>query len=129
MSRSLNLYLNDILKSIGKIQKFTAQTTQADLVQDERTFDAVVYNLQIIGEATRNIPEDIRNQQPQIEWKNIIGIRNIITHTYFSVDDEIVWNIIQTKLEPLKTAIELIQQNQRPSPWRPLQKLKFTFWS
>ncbi len=115
MSRSLNLYLNDILNSISKIQKYTAQTTQADLVQDERTFDAVVYNLQIIGEATRHIPEEIRNQQPQIEWKNIIGIRNIITHTYFCVDDEIVWNIIQTKLDPLKTAIELIQQNQRTS--------------
>lgn len=108
MSRALKLYLEDILNSIRKIQNYTNQMTKAELSKDERTFDAVVYNLQIIGEATKNIPQNIRDQHSQMEWKKIIALRNIITHAYFYIDDEIVWDIIQTKLAPLKACIELI---------------------
>jgi len=112
MSRSLKLYLEDILNSIRKIKSYTNQMNQAELSEDELKFDAVVYNLQIIGEATKNIPEGIRDRQIHIEWKKIIALRNIITHAYFSIDDEIVWDIIQTKLDPLKTCIELILQTE-----------------
>jgi uncharacterized protein with HEPN domain len=94
----LAIYLDDILKSITKIQRYTTQLSQDQLVADERTFDAVVHNLQIIGEATKSIPEDIRNRYTSMDWQKIIGLRNIIVHTYFSVDDEIIWDIIQTKL-------------------------------
>jgi len=112
MSRSLRLYLDDILKSITKIQRYTTQMSQDQLVADERTFDAVVHNLQIIGEATKSIPEDIRNRYTSIDWQKIIGLRNIIVHTYFSVDDEIIWDIIQTKLAPLKSSIETILERE-----------------
>lgn len=86
--------------------------TQTELSEDELRLDAVVYNLQIIGEATKNIPEDIRDRQTHIEWKKMTALRNIITHAYFSIDDEIVWDIIQTKLDPLKTCIELILKTE-----------------
>ncbi|MDJ1168294.1 DUF86 domain-containing protein [Roseofilum sp. BLCC_M154] len=112
MSRSLRLYLDDILKSLTKIQSYTTQMSQEQLVADERTFDAVIHNLQIIGEASKNIPDDLRNRYNSIDWKKIIGLRNIIVHTYFSVDDEIVWDIIQTKLAPLKSSIETILEQE-----------------
>jgi uncharacterized protein with HEPN domain len=112
MSRSIQLYLNDILNSIRKIKQYTSQKTQSEFLEDEQVFDAVVYNLQIIGEATRKIPEEIRSRQPQMEWKNIIGIRNIITHAYFAIDDEVVWDIIQTKLDPLQSCIQQILETE-----------------
>ncbi|MDJ1174031.1 HepT-like ribonuclease domain-containing protein [Roseofilum capinflatum] len=113
MSRSLRLYLDDILKSINKIQRYTTQMSQDQLVADERTFDAVVHNLQIIGEATKSIPEDIRNRYTSIDWQKIIGLRNIIVHTYFSVDDEIIWD----------TALCAVTECSKRSPLTPLNKL------
>jgi len=85
--------------------------TLEELVRDERTFDAVAYNLQIIGEATKNIPEEIRSQYPQVEWRKIAGLRDIIAHKYFSIDEEIIWDIIQNKLSILLEQIQNILLN------------------
>ena len=112
MSRSLSLYLTDILNSIEKIQKYTIAITYENLSEDERTLDAVVYNLQIIGEATKKIPESMRVKYPQIEWRQIAGLRDIIAHAYFSLNTKIVWSIIQTKLEPLKACIKQILETE-----------------
>jgi uncharacterized protein with HEPN domain len=78
MSRSLSLYLTDILNSIEKIQKYTIAMTYDDLSKDEQTLDAVVHNLQIIGEATKQIPESLQVKYSQIEWRQIAGLRDII---------------------------------------------------
>ena len=102
MSRNLTLYLEDILSSIAKIQRYTANMTSQSLVSDDRTFDAVVYNLQIIGEAVKNIPHEVRDLHPQIEWRKIAGLRDIVAHAYFSIDDEIVLDVISNKLPDLK---------------------------
>lgn len=109
MSRDLSLFLDDILSSIAKIKRFTANMSQAELVEDERTFDAVALNLQIIGEAVKNIPDNIRESYPQIEWRKIAGLRDFIAHAYFILDDEIIWDVIQTKLQPLEDCILLIK--------------------
>ncbi len=111
MSRSLKLYLEDILQSGNKVLNFTTNMTLEELVRDERTFDAVAHNLQIIGEATKNIPEEIRSQYPQVEWRKIAGLRDIIAHTYFSIDEEIIWDIIQNKLSILLEQIQNILLN------------------
>lgn len=111
MSRNLALYLDDILASIDKIQHYTANMTQATFVADDRTFDAVVYNLQVIGEAVKNIPADMRDRYPQMEWRKIAGLRDILAHTYFAIDDEIVWDIVQTKLDNLRECITTIKSD------------------
>ncbi len=78
------------------------------LIADELTFDAVVFNLQIIDEAVKNIPSEIRDRYPQIEWRKIAGLRDIIAHAYFTIDDQIVWDIIENKLLDLHKMIEEI---------------------
>ena len=112
MSRDLALYLTDILRSINKIEKYTSKMTYEKLSTDEKTMDAVIHNLQIIREATKQIPESIRQKYPEIEWRKITGLRDIIAHSYFSVNPEIVWNIVTTKLKPLRDCVALILQNE-----------------
>ena len=95
MSRDLNLYLSEILNSIVKIERYLADIeTEEALVSDERTFDAVAMNLQVIGEAVRYIPDDLRMANSQIRWSSVVGLRNIISHAYASLDSEIIWDAV-----------------------------------
>jgi uncharacterized protein with HEPN domain len=108
MSRNFKLYLDDMLKSINKIERYTKGMNREQLIANELTFDAVVYNLQIIGEAVKHIPPEIRDRYPQVEWRKIAGLRDIVAHAYFTIDDQIVWDIIQNKLLDLHNNIEQI---------------------
>jgi uncharacterized protein with HEPN domain len=92
MSRSLQLYLDDICTSCTKIQRYTLNMTLTDFVADERTYDAVVRNLQIIGEAVKQIPPNIRGQYPPIEWRKIVGL----------------WDIVQNKVPELLEQVQHI---------------------
>ncbi|MEM9538849.1 MAG: DUF86 domain-containing protein [Cyanobacteria bacterium P01_E01_bin.42] len=111
MSRSLNLYLDDIIESIDKIERYTTGMTLESFVADERTFDAVARNLQIIGEAVKNIPTNLRDRYSEIEWRKIAGLRDFLAHAYFSIDDEIIWDIIQTKLTDLYRCVTVMKAN------------------
>ena len=77
MSRSLRLYLEDILTSSAKVIRYTQGMNFEQFIADERTFDAVVRNLQIIGEAVKNIPTQIRDRYTEVEWRKIAGLRDI----------------------------------------------------
>ncbi len=111
MSRNLVLYLDDILASIAKIQRYTDDMTWETFVADERTFDAVARNLQIIGEAVKNIPTEMRDRYSQIEWRKIAGLRDILAHTYFAVEYEVIWDIVQTKLGDLRECIATMKSD------------------
>ncbi|MCW6038879.1 DUF86 domain-containing protein [Spirulina subsalsa FACHB-351] len=115
MSRNLSLYLDDIVTSIEKIQRFTADLNQDAFMADERTFDAVIRNLQVIGEAVKQIPTDLRDRYPQIEWRKVAGLRDILTHAYFSIDHDILWDIIQTQLNKLHDCITKNPGSKAPS--------------
>ncbi|NJM76726.1 MAG: DUF86 domain-containing protein [Acaryochloridaceae cyanobacterium RU_4_10] len=108
MSRSLQLYLDDIRTSCTKIQRYTLNMTLTDFVADDRTYDAVVRNLQIIGEAVKQISPNIREQYPTIEWRKIAGLRDILAHAYFSLENETLWDIVQHKVPELLEQVQHI---------------------
>ncbi len=106
MPRDMKLYLDDILESINRIFIYIADMGYEAFSDDQKTIDAVVRNLEIIGEAARNLSDDVQRSMPEIQWKKIVGLRNILTHEYFGVNRQIVWDVVQTKLRPLKSACE-----------------------
>ena len=111
MPRVYKLYLDDIISSIEKIQRYTRNMDYNTFIQDDLTIDAVIRNLEIIGEATKQIPNTILELKPEMEWRKIAGIRDILVHGYFGVDIDIIWDIIQNKLFILKeTVVELIKE-------------------
>lgn len=107
MSRDWRLYLEDILDSCAKIRIYTHEMSKEDLLRDHKTYDAVVRNLEIIGEAAKNLPEHIRNDISLVEWRRIAGMRDILAHAYFGIDDDILWDVIQNKVPELEKAVSL----------------------
>ena len=101
MSRNEIMYLQDIAKSCEKILRFTAGLTFTDLIQDEKAYDAVVRNLEIVGDAAKHISEDLRKQLPDIEWRKIAGMRDMLAHAYFGIDNDILWDVVQNKVPQL----------------------------
>jgi len=105
MPRDFRVYLEDILSAIQKIKSYTSGLSLQDFLQDDKTFDAVVRNLEVIGEAAKHLPEEARKRTPDIDWKKIAGLRDILIHEYFGIDGEIVWDVVRHKLPPLETAV------------------------
>jgi len=112
MSRTLKIYLEDINNSINKINKYIKDMNQREFLDNDLIYDAVIRNLQITGKATKNIPDTIRIKYSHIDWRSIIGLRNIIVHVYFSIDDDILWNTIKFDLIPLQKCIQTIQTTE-----------------
>ena len=112
MSRDYRLYLDDILDSINKITLYIEDMDLDVFSTDQKTIDAVVRNLEIIGEAARNLSDEIKESITEIEWKKIVGLRNILIHEYFGINKEIIWNIVQTKLPPLQAACRKLLETQ-----------------
>ncbi len=112
MSRQLSLYLQDILNSIEKIKVYSKNLDYEELITDTKTLDAITHNLLIIGESVKQIPEHLRSKYPQITWKEIAGLRDIIAHAYFTLNPRIIWNIIKQDLKSLQDCIKLIQETE-----------------
>jgi uncharacterized protein with HEPN domain len=110
--RPVALLLEDIWEATKKIERFMAGLDRDAFLQDDRTVDAVVRNLEIIGEAAGRLPEAFRSTHPDIEWRRIVGLRNRIVHDYFGIDLEIVWAILEQELPGLKEKIRLLRVTQ-----------------
>lgn len=105
MLRNERFYLEDILDSCNQIMKYTTGMSLEEFSQDRKTFDAVVRNVEIIGEASKNLSSEFRNQFPAIEWRKITGMRDFIAHVYFGIDKAILWDVVENKIPQLRTDI------------------------
>jgi uncharacterized protein with HEPN domain len=105
MSRDYKVYLEDVLEAIDKIRTYTANMSADSFVADNKTLDAVLRNLEVIGEAVKRVPDNIREQYEEVEWKKIAGLRDILIHQYFGIDAEIIWDVVSNKLPVLEKQI------------------------
>ena len=111
MKRIIALYLNDILEAVERIEKYTDGLTFENFSKNPLVVDAVIRNFEIIGEAAKNIPAGVKENQPQIQWKEMAGMRDKLSHEYFGVNMEILWRTAKNRLPVLKPQIkELIYE-------------------
>jgi hypothetical protein len=98
-------YLYDIEDAVDRAISYTTGLSWEEYIKDYKTQDAVVWNLEVIGEASKNLPDEFRRQYPSIPWRDMMGTRDRLTHHYFGINQEIVWQIIQQDLPGLKKQI------------------------
>lgn len=108
MKRKSSLYIKDILEAMKKIEEFTQGMSFEDFIRDDRTSSAVVRKLEIIGEAVKQLPGEVRSRFSEIPWGSMAKTRDKIIHFYHGVDYEIIWKIIKEDLPPLKPSFEKI---------------------
>src|SRR5207247_6020672 len=104
MPRDFRVYLEDILGAISKIRRYTDGLSKQGFAADEKTLDAVIRNLEVIGEAVKQLPADLRARQPGLDWQKIAGLRDILIHQYFGIDVDILSDIFEYKLTARATA-------------------------
>ncbi|MGB3565228.1 MAG: DUF86 domain-containing protein [Thermoanaerobaculia bacterium] len=105
MPRDHSLYLEDIRDAAEQIQVYVEGLEYDQFIADQRTADAVVRNLEIIGEAVKRLPPEVTDAREDVDWSRIAGLRDILIHAYFKVDLEMVWDIIKNKLPSLQDAV------------------------
>jgi len=108
MPRDYKVYLEDMLEAIQKIHRYMEGLSFESFALEEKTVDAVVRNLEILGEAVKQIPDSLRLEYPQVDWSRIAGLRDILIHQYFGIDLTIVWDIVENKLPTLELQINQI---------------------
>ena len=102
MNKNIQPYIEDILESIDKIETYTQGIELDEFLINTECQDAVLRRLEIIGEAVKDIPDEIRTQYNEIPWKQIAGMRDMLIHEYSGVSLERVWKVLATDLQPLK---------------------------
>ena len=108
MNRDYRLYLDDILNAVDKIEKYTEGLNIKQFRSDEKTFDAVIRNLEIIGEAVKHIPPNIRKRASELPWKQMAGMRDKLIHAYFGVRYDVVWETVRKRLPEVRASIKAI---------------------
>ena len=104
MKRDYRVYLSDILQAFRNVRQFLGGLSYDEFIDDRKTTSAVVRELEIVGEAAKQLPSSIRKKYPEIPWSDMAGMRDKLIHFYFGVDMEIVWETVKVripKLEPL----------------------------
>ena len=112
MSRDYRLYLDDMCAAAEKVLRYTRGIGLVAFLSDEKTFDAVVRNLEVLGEAAKHVPPEVRKRYPEVAWRRIAGLRDVVAHEYFGIDEDIVWDIIENQVPELLAQVRQILERE-----------------
>ncbi len=110
MKRDFRLYINDICQAIESIEQYVEGMSFEEFGGDQKTIDAVVRNLEIIGEASKTVPDQVKQSNPEVPWKEMAGMRDKLIHAYFGINVETIWKTIKTRLPELRRLLWDIKQ-------------------
>ena len=96
--RTYKMYIEDMLTAIERIFEYTKGLDFIHFKHDYKTVDAVIRNFEVIGEAAKNLPDSIKEQYPEVPWDEMYSLRNRVSHAYFGIDYEIIWDIVENYL-------------------------------
>jgi uncharacterized protein with HEPN domain len=105
VKKDTDVFLKHIIYSIESIDNYTKDKSEQDFIESPETQDAAMRRLAVIGEAAKNIPSVLREKHKKIDWKAIIGLKNILVHEYFGVDIGVIWHIVKDDIPELKKEI------------------------
>lgn len=105
MTRSVALYIRDILQNMQDAEDFILDMSYDQFLKDKKTFNAVVRSIEVIGEAAKNVPDDLRQRHPAVPWKEMAGMRDKVIHFYFGIDREAVWLAVKERIPTIKLLI------------------------
>ncbi len=109
MKREWGDYLTDILQAVSEVDEFTHGMTYNNFLRDKKTINAVIRSLEIMGEAAKRIPDEVRIRHPEIPWKYMTGMRDKLIHEYSGIDLETVWDVIKDELPPIRPLLERME--------------------
>lgn len=112
MSRDFRLFLDDIRNSCSKIVRYAADLDRDVVFSDAMRFEAILFNLHVIDEAVKQLPESLKSQHPHIPWREIAGLRDFVAHVYFALDLDILWNVIQQSIPTLLTSVDTLMEDR-----------------
>lgn len=111
MKKDPLVFIEHILESIETIEEYTKGITKEEFINSKKTQDAIIRRIEIIGEAAKNVPEDVKKNFPNIPWKRISGMRDILIHGYFGVDLGLTWKVASEEIRDLRKKVMKVKKD------------------
>jgi uncharacterized protein with HEPN domain len=114
MSRDWRSYLGDMLVACERVSRYVGGRSREAFLADELVYDAVVRNLEILGEAAKHIPDDVKVRMPDVAWREISGMRDWLAHAYFKINSDVLWNAVDREVPLLLGSLQAFKDEDQP---------------